>query len=183
MRAPALAGLIAAPLAAAAGPVHLPAPLDGPRAVVTPVTTATGNRAFIVEELILDSAPDGEVVAMFWLSPNQTGFPEVEPTGPDRFTVRAGCDTCGRTNWRRDYKAARRGGEWVLAGFQEYRTDRLTTGISICDANLLTGRIEITILPPDGTAEQTRTTATSARAMPLSSLTMHYTLPECEALP
>ncbi|MDO5614242.1 MAG: hypothetical protein Q4G14_13510 [Paracoccus sp. (in: a-proteobacteria)] len=182
MKIAAALALIAAPLAALADPVHLPAG-DGVQAVVTPMTTAGGNRVFVVEEIIPDSAPDGDVVAMFWLWPNMTEWPEIEPTGPGQFTARAGCDTCGRTGWRLDYKAARRGDGWVLAGWTQTRNDRTSAQVTVCDVNLLTGRVVISHSAVEDAAEQITTAATAARAIPLSLVTADYMVPECAAPP
>ncbi|MDO5632552.1 MAG: hypothetical protein Q4G22_12040 [Paracoccus sp. (in: a-proteobacteria)] len=178
-----LAVLLAAPVAGTADPVHLPLDAMG-QVVIQVVDNPTGgNRVFIVDQIEESSAPDGTVAALFWLWPNMTGWPDVQATGPDRFTAYSGCDaTCGRWGNVYEYKAVRRNGAWVLAGFTRVTNDRIEASVTVCDVNLLTSAVEKKFLPSDG-EDRTETLTTTARAMPLSDLTGDYMVPECADLP
>ncbi|MDO5648349.1 hypothetical protein [Paracoccus sp. (in: a-proteobacteria)] len=145
---------------------------DGPNGPVHAVNVMTpaDNRVVVIE--------DYSIRAAFSVLPNMTGFPDVERTDTG-FTVYAGCDVCGSMGVVNEYKFASRGGDYVLAGFTQTMNDRLSASVTVCDVNLLTGRVEIGDHPSEG-ASTTRSVMVAERAIAASALPPNYVVPICQ---
>ncbi|MER5173382.1 hypothetical protein [Thioclava kandeliae] len=158
------------------GPVvaeyHLDTDGDGQNELVTDVTTSAQDRYVILSD---DSAAP-LVIGPLWAS--HLGEAGIASAKAGTLTILMGCDTCGRSGHRREWHIVFREGAYLLAGLTEIQWDRLFAESASCDANLLSGRADIS-RDPDLTGARVKI---AEAAPPLAGLPVTFQPAACREL-